>query len=478
MKINKLFMLFGGVLCCSALLTGCSDDDNSYDVVGSKDNLAFFEAPAMNNPYQSTITITPAGAVGGVGNVMKVFFQRPVGKDTRVSVAANTAAAQKYLEDKNLDYTLIPEDLLDYELATTIVESGKAESTDGIMVKVKTDRLGELNNPEVTKWFAAFSINEVAGDGASSTSRNTYYAIVNTDVQDKLHVVNGDVTTCAVVNTPVGIMGGVSVDQPYVFSGALNNDATITLTKDNSLVSQYNDTYGAEAAALPEGLLDVTNASVNVEAGKAQSEENFQMSVPESKLGEIQEGTYVVPFRISVTRADGTTVDNAGVYYLVIKSVASAINDEATEIVGTHADCAEFTCVEADNLNPDEFRGFASATGWNKSWYFQEKRNEASFVIDFGETLNIVGFYVDSYVINGAYVEISNDMQKWSGLGDTSEHQYVSSYDYSTWTSNNEYVLYGAMPARYMRVTLDVNSGHRYWDWGYNCLNDFQVFVQ
>ena len=44
MKLNKLFMLFGGVLMTGALLTSCSDDDNSYDVVGNGNNLNANEA--------------------------------------------------------------------------------------------------------------------------------------------------------------------------------------------------------------------------------------------------------------------------------------------------------------------------------------------------------------------------------------------------------------------------------------------------
>ena len=477
MKLNKLFMLFGGVLMTGALLTSCSDDDNSYDVKGSRDNLAYFEAQALNTPYESTITVTPAGAMGAVGDVMKVYFQQPVGKDTRVTVAADPIAAQNYLDEHELNYTLVPEDLLDFGLASATVKKGTMESEDGVMVRIKNDRIDELNDPEVERWFAAFTIDEVSGDGKASTSRRTFYAIVNTDIQNVLHFVTNDITSCGVAHTPVGIMGDVSVDQPFTFSGALNSDATITLTQDNSLVDQYNEKTGSEAVALPAGLLDITNATVKVNAGESESEENIQMSVPESKLDEIEDGTYVVPFKISVTRQDGTTVDNAGVYFLVIKSTSSAINDDATEIVGTQADCAEFTCIEADNLDPAEYGNFASSTGWNKAWYFLEKRNEASFVVDFGKTLNVVGFYLASYVINGAYVEISNDKQKWSGLGNTSEHQYVGVYDESTWTYMSEYVLYGAMPARYMRVTLDVNSEHRWWDY-YNSLSDFQVFVQ
>ena len=455
-----------------ALLTSCSDDDNSYDVKGSRDNLAYFEAQALNTPYESTITVTPAGAMGAVGDVMKVYFQKPVSKDTRVSVKSNPEAAQKYLDDNDLDYTLIPEDFFDYELATAVVASGKSQSEDGLMVKVKGNKIEDLGDPEVDRWFAAFSIDEVVGDGKSSTSRNTFYALVNTDIQDALHVVNGDVTSCAVVNTPVGIMGGVNVDQPYKFSGALNNDATITLTKDNSLISQYNETYGAEAVALADGLLDITNNTVTVSAGKAESNENFQMSIAESKLGQIPVGTYVVPFRISVTKADGTTVDNAGVYYLVVRSVTSSINDDATGVEGTAIDLSDVTCIAADNLDPDAF----SDSGWS----FLQKQGTASFTLDLGETKNITGFSVYSYALISNYdMYISSDGTNWTLLGNSAEHTAVNVR--VGWYNIPTYVLYGAMPARYIKCDLNLNLNSYYWNyiqWGYCTIDQLTLYAQ
>ena len=453
MKLKNIFMLCGGLLLSGALLTSCSDDD-SYDVVGSKDNLAYFEA-AAKTPYQSTITITPAGAVGGVGNVMTVYFQRPVGKDTRVSVKSDPAAAQKYLDENNLDYTLIPENLFDYSLATATVKSGQSASEDGLMVKIDNSKISQLDDPEVAHWFAAFSIDEVVGDGKSSTSRNTFYALVNTDIQEALHVVNGDVSNFGVVFTPVGNFGGVDLDQPYTFSGALNNGATITLTKDNSLISQYNETYGAEAIALPDGLLDITNATVTVDAGKAESNENFKMSLPESKYEQLTVGnTYVVPFKIGVTREDGTTVDNAGVYYLVIATSQSLIKEGAgpDDMIGSPIASSEmenWTCEQGD------ISSVINTNDWD-TWSYNK-----TYIIDMKEVKKVSGLklnamyaqYGSYYALNTVSLDLSEDGENWTECGSTTNLPVSGGAQY--------YAMYGGVNARYLR--LYINGSYR---WG------------
>ena len=483
MKLNKLFMLFGGVLMTGALLTSCSDDDNSYDVKGSRDNLAYFEAQALNTPYESTITVTPAGAMGAVGDVMKVYFQQPVGKDTRVSVAANPEAAQKYLDANGLDYSIIPAELLDFEMANATVEKGNAESTDGIMVKVKNDRISELDKEGVTKWFAAFTIDEVSGDGEPSVSRGTYYAIVNTDVQEELHLTSNDKLGCSVVNTPIGRIGGISMDMPYTFKDALNSSATITLVQDNSLIDDFNNENDAEYQALPSGLLDMTNLSVTVDAGETESEEHFQMSVPESKLEGLADGKYLVPFKISVTRADGTVVEDAGEFYLTIDVVTAEglINDYAEELKGSTISLSGATCLTAENLKPEEFNGWA-----NGYWPFIDALPSASFVVDLGETKTITGFNIGGYVVNGVTLWISQDNQNWTELGNTQDHTPLEVPGEYYWESSYVYVLYAGMPARYLKATIDVNATHSYWgyrSWGswaleYTAIQNFDIYCE
>ena len=235
MKPRNLFNLCFGLLASVALLTGCSDSD-SYDIKGSKGNLAFFEAPALSNPYVQPIYSTPAGVIGGVGKPMKVFFQRPVGKNTTVSVKANAEAAQKFLDDNGMDdYFIIPEDFFDYSMAQATVLSGNSESTDEIFVMVKNDKVETLREMEGTP-FAAFTIDEVSGDGESSTSRNTYYAIVNDIIVDDLHFVSEDTENFGITFTPVGNFGSVEIDRPFEFAGTLTQDVEITLTQDNSLL--------------------------------------------------------------------------------------------------------------------------------------------------------------------------------------------------------------------------------------------------
>ena len=467
MKLKNIYMLAGALFLGTVALTSCSKDD-SYDFDGSADNLAYFPTSAQT-PFQSTITITPAGAIGAVGDKINVLFQRPVSAATRVSVQANTALAEAYNAANGTNYTVIPADYFDYSLATVTVEKGQTESTDGLMVKVYSDKLPQMTDE--AGYIAAFNISDVQGAGKSSVSRNTYYAIVNTDVQAQLHVVASDVKTCSVVNTPVGRIGGVSFDQPFTFSGALNNAATITLVQDNTLIADYNTANGAEAKELPDGLLDIANAEVTIADGASASASNFKMSIPDGKLDQLADGLYVVPFKISVTKGDGTSVANAGVFYLVINAITASglINDYATEIPGTAMTGDGVTCLSAENLKPEEVAGFFS-TGYSGGWNLQEKRETASCVLDLGESKTITAFNI-SGEITDAFVEISDDNNSWTELGRQSEHTKVSIPDPNYyWMTTDAYVLYAPMSARYVRITMTLDQDSYMWNyisWGW-----------
>ena len=294
MKINKIFMLCSGLLLSGALLTSCSDDE-SYDFEGNPNNLAYFPVNATT-PAANTITVTPAGSIGVAGK-MEVNFQRPVQTNTMVAVVANEEAAEKYNLDHQTEYPILPTEAIDYAYAKTTVEAGESTSKNPIQVRIASDKLSLLTEPQ---YLAAFTISDVLGDGASSTNRNTFYTLVsvNANAQDKLHLVANDVKSCSVVNTPIGRMGGISFEQPFTFDGPLNNAATITLTRDNSLIAAYNEANNTNAVALPDGLLDITSAQVTIENGASESSETFSMTVPENKMGQIEDGKYVVPFKV------------------------------------------------------------------------------------------------------------------------------------------------------------------------------------
>lgn len=455
MKLTNLFTLCGGVLLSAALLVGCSDSDG-YDVVGSKGNLAYFEAPALNTPYQKALYDTPAGLIGGVGQPMKVYFQKPVGKNTTVSVKANPEAAQKFLDDHNLDYPIIPEEFFDYSLASATVESGNSESTDAIFVMIKSDKIEQLLELGNSQLFAAFTIDKVTGDGESSTSRNTYYAVISNIVSQDLHFVNNDKESFAVVYTPVGNFGSVVVDKPFSFDGALNQGATITFTQDNSLVAESGV---ANAVAVPDGAITVTNATVTVPAGESVSTDNVQISIPESKYDLMESGkTYVAPFRLSVTREDGVTDDEAGVYYMVITTSERIAREvtHAEDVIGTAISSEVMATwsvtASSGSANISNVRAVDNST-WSRN---------RTYTIDMKQEYNVTGLELVSryysyasygYIITSAQLEVSTDNVNWTNCGSVTSLPVEN-------TMFQYYGLYGAIPARYLR--LYIGSGSSY----------------
>ena len=157
---------------------------------------------------------------------------------------------------------------------------------------------------------------------------------------------------------------------------------------------------------------------------------------------------------------------NASVRYVRINynETKSLINDNASEFVGTKAEVTSLSCISATNLNPDEFSNLAEE-GWDAQWNFTSDTPEASFTIDLGDTHNVAGFYIDSYVLANAYVEISTDNKSWIELGNTSEHKALIELDYDTYMYKQEFVLYAPIQSRYLRASLTLDSSS--WAWKY-----------
>ena len=453
MKPRNLFNLCFGLLASVALLTGCSDSD-SYDIKGSKGNLAFFEAPALSNPYVQPIYSTPAGVIGGVGKPMKVFFQRPVGKNTTVSVKANAEAAQKFLDDNGMDdYFIIPEDFFDYSMAQATVLSGNSESTDEIFVMVKNDKVETLREMEGTP-FAAFTIDEVSGDGESSTSRNTYYAIVNDIIVDDLHFVSEDTENFGITFTPVGNFGSVEIDRPFEFAGTLTQDVEITLTQDNSLLEDGE-------LPLPSGALVIENNIVTASAGESVSDENIEIYIPEEKFTMLEPNkTYIVPFRISISREDGVSIEDAGEYYMVITTSERISRDRATsaDMVGSP--------ISADAMA--SWTVTASQGSANISNVINQDDNvwsrNRTYTIDLKQEYKVSGLqiycyyapYGSYYCANNIKLELSTDGTNWIDCGTVTNLPLDNTFQY--------YALYGGVPARYIRMYFGGSNYYVYLD--------------
>lgn len=469
MKINKLFMLCSGLLLSGALLS-CSSDDDSYTFEGYTENMAYLPLSA-ETPFNNTITITPAGVIGNIGEYkMGVNFQRTPAVDTKVTFALDQSLVAEYNALNGTEYTALPEDMITVTKAAATIEASKYNSVDSAIVQIDNNKLAQLTEP---KYLAAFKIVNIEGDPdmKASTSRGKFYAIINANIEN-LHLVSNDVKSYKVSITPVGVKGTCSFDQALTLTGNLSTAATIKLVQDNSLLAMYNSETGDQAQVLPDGLLTADNLTTTIEEGARVSTSNIKMSVAEDKLANLPVGTYVVPFKMTVTRAnDGVTTEDGGHFFLRIPVAESgpvrdggSTNDLLGSELGNDIK-STWTVISGQNISPENYQDLF-AGGWSASWNFSQVRiSDASFTIDTGEAgINLTGFNLSCYVMSSYALQVSNDGTTWTDLP-TEGNATIRDDNYNDW-----YALYGPYHCRYLRFSMTLNPDHYYWNyasWGY-----------
>jgi hypothetical protein len=123
-------------------------------------------------------------------------------------------------------------------------------------------------------------------------------------------------------------------------------------------------------------------------------------------------------------------------------------------------------------INPGSIGDFAD----NNSESGSDIDSNTPFVIDMQAVKNVGGiglqgmyanYYLSYYGINSCKLELSEDGNEWTNAG-------TASYDEMSSDSNGYqyFVLYGAVPARYIRLTLESRSS---W-WG--GLAELRIFAQ
>lgn len=280
----------------------------------------------------------------------------------------------------------------------------------------------------------------------------------------------------SVVNTPVGVFASLSGNFIAKATAPVKQTTKAVLAVDASQVDAYNKAHSTEYKPLPDGVLQFSKNELTIPADSMQSTDTITVSVDTDNAAKALTvgDSYLAPVIISTVNGDGQPSSNAAIRYIAIKCVQSLINDGATEVIGTKLDANSFTCLSADGLDKDSY-GFQ---GW-QGWAFTKKQEKASFVVDFGETKKVTGFNVESELIKNANVSLSSDNNTWTELGNTSDHTAVGVRQ--GWQTNYVYVLYGAVPARYMKVEMDLDQDSWYWDymeWGYCTLSGLSVYAE
>ena len=437
----------------------CSSND-SYDVYGNPDNLVYLDLRGPKT-YESKLLSTPVGIFGMAGAFIPVHAQHATSGMASVEVVDSLVA--RYNRENKTEYPAFPAEALKALQITPAQFSNNQKDT--IQVSVPEDKFALFTEPTYV-----LPVKLSTAQGGTVTEIENYkiaYILVNVSSTDNFISIDGNKTSnCGIVKTPVGTFGSVSAQYGTTIKAAVATDWTSTFEVDNSLVASYNEAHNTEYAALSADALAALEITSNVIAkGQTSSTANIKVSLPDN-IAQALDKSYIIPLRLKTTYDGKTYQEEDDVVYILIDISTSLINDDATEVKGTAV--TGMTCIEAVNLNKDAFA--------TSNWSFLQQSDNASFVVDLGATKNVSSILISSSAMNNAKIELSADNSSWTVVGNTSEHSGPSVG--SGWYSYTAYVLYGAVSARYVRVTMSLDTN--YWGWFYNyCrLEAFNVYAE
>ena len=283
------------------------------------------------------------------------------------------------------------------------------------------------------------------------------YANCGTD-----NVLSGTITW----HTTAGQIVSVSGSFTPRLTEAIDNDCSVGVTVDNSLVSTYNSANGTSYSSIGTDLVALSDA-VTISAGSTKASDEITIGLTGDLSGLTSSNGYLIPLQLTATGVDVSA--NRGVVYM-------AINVE------------ESSAVFMTNFSTSDIQGslISDRSGWSLiSWdtsiysgsydllfdgdltsYIRTWGGPVEFVVDLGETVNMTGFYIAarndytsyaSYQPNSITVATSTtsaDSVSELGTPTYSEGALVRSVPYT-------YVaLYVPVEVRYLSISADYGGSN------------------
>lgn len=462
------FLAYSFVAVAALTLGSCCSSEDKCDVEGNPDNLIYFKAGETNtNVYTAIVQHTPVGDYSNLNIKIPVYVQRTVSNSTKVTVALDNTLVEEYNKQNGTDYPVLPDNAIEILKTTVTLGTDAYTSTDSIEARLVEAQLPSLTEPE---YLTAFRIVDINGSGKASEDRGVIYVKVQTG-NGYIHVTSDDEVHGMIAHTPVGPIGNVSINLPAFVSQAAKVGVNATITVDNSLVQEYNAEYGTNYIAAPNGVLNIENGSVTIAQGETTSATNFKASIPADKMAQLTNPQYIIPLRISAKRTDGTTVDKAGVVYMIFTTEEKLINSGAGT-AGMKASQVSTNVMRTWSVDTNE--SFNSVTDNRQGSYWDPPTNPSTWIIDMKEVKNFAGLSVRSYYSNygaiyglsDAKIELSEDGSNWINCGTATYNDMAYENPYQVIT------LYGAVPARYIKMTLTWNY------FNYAALSELRVYAE
>lgn len=280
------------------------------------------------------------------------------------------------------------------------------------------------------------------------------YLVIHTSDEDIASLTGSKTVDCNIINTPVGLFGGVDSKFTVSLKASVYTDVQLSAEIDNSLIAAYNEENGTSYEALPSDFASFLKVNAaTIKPGELSGDVAVTMDSEKAKQ---LNGSYIIPMHIAMTYSDGTKKVFDEPVYTTIGVKETLINDNPSEMIGSDGDHSDWTCLEAVNFNKDSFTTYR----WKP---LAKNISEASYVVDFGAVHKVTGFQnvkASSWgsVIVSYRIYLSEDNTNWVDLGSTDGCNTVRDNNWNSW-----YMLYGAVKARYVKVEVTFNPNASYW---------------
>lgn len=266
-------------------------------------------------------------------------------------------------------------------------------------------------------------------------------------------------TGTKIVQTPVGAIASFSVSMPAVCKSPAEGDINVVVGVDNSLIDAYNEENGTNYSALPAEALVITNEHLVIPKGETSSAEEFVLALTEDEatLATLQDlNGYLVPVKmVSVSGGNAqAAVSVPSISYFTIGVGFDVCDPDATK------DNRKGRFVEDRSGWTVALDGNGSVDGNPADW-FSGSGNVCTFsdpeqvavIVDLGKAYKFdgiysgylwYGYYEAGTFTQGSKVYLSSDKKTW---------MEVYECEGGGWLGDDFIGFYGAMEARYIKIT-------------------------
>lgn len=432
--MKKMLKYLGVVALAAGMFAACEHPniDEIFDsgAMSQDEALIYMRTPMTSSyswTYKAALNEDGYVFIGDVPEeltLVPVQISRPLAKDVNVTVTIDEEALEAYnaeiianteSDQEPATYTLLEQaELLS---STLTIPAGEYISADSIKIRYKAS---EFFNGNVRYMVP---IKVTADDAKSSTSSKIMVKYNATYQPIYISVASTSATYSLMFSVDDDSMvngtGEISLGNLVVASDDALENTTVTLRINNDLVADYDP----QAQTVSGASLSTTSATIK--AGERASQEisvRISDNMRSMKLGT----NYVIPVEITATQGHGTEVKTTtNVCYLSIKTRYEAVL-EATDAAG-FAGLTKFTpagwTATGDGTGSTAVLFDGVTSGYSDYYYF------TYLIVDLKEAKEIHGiacyayYGYSSYLPNNYSVEVSNDNQSWSEVGDVTNGQ-------------------------------------------------------